>query len=154
MTNIEIFENLTTETQRQLLLIAKSNSEKTLILLARHEFILTDDLDKHVNEIDDDIILDAAVELCRCSYSNSCFMFESIYGKLQFNINDILEFIDDHLSNKQIAEMLKHFQNIINEELNEMKITTIDDEFKTDLLKQLFDKYTSYQLEEKLKHLV
>jgi len=153
MTNTETFEKLTPEIQDQLLEIAINNTARELKLLSNNQFILSEDLDDNVGDMKDDTVLEAAKEICRYSSSYSKDMFEAIQNDLKLDVDDIQELIDSHLNGKQMSELFELYESFSNNS-NDMKVTSIDEEWRIGILKQLFDKYTSYQLEEKVKHLI
>ena len=128
MTNIEKFQNLSIEVQNQLLFISSIQPLRTIEKLASKQFILKEDLEDSIDDISDDVVFDYVKELCEYSSKNS----RELYNAIKHNLNIYKE----------------------SESESDFEIKNLDDEFKIPILLDLFTKYTSYQLEEKLKQLI
>lgn len=153
MTNTEQFEKLTPALQRDLLLIAADQSERTIELLAQDDFILKEDIDDYIDDIDDDKIIEKAMELCEYDKTRSYEMFEAIFDSLdKISVHDISTLISEFLNPQETKELFNEFDEYLDE--YEYRKNTLADEFKYDLLMQLYKKYSWMELEEKLKHLL
>lgn len=149
LTNVQVFEKFTPEIQDLLLEIYKLVDLRELKLITTNQYILSEDLDDNIDDIDEDIVIEKAQDLCSGCHTTSKEMYNAIKSDLTFDVDDIEDLIEDNLTYEQKIELFNFFK-----ELGQFKIISIDDEFKIDILTQLFDKYTSYQLEEKVKHLI
>lgn len=153
MTNTEQFEKLTPEVQELLLKIATCEDERTLDLISKNEFILREDIDDHIDDVDEDIVIEKAQELCEYDKTRSYEMFEAIFDSLdKISVHDISALISEFLNPQETKELFNEFDEYLDE--YEYRKNTLADEFKYDLLMQLYKKYSWMELEEKLKHLL
>ena len=126
-------DELTIEEQLLLLEIFNNNSISVLKDIAADDFTTFNDIDHYVHEIDRDVLYD-----------------EFYDNKLTYTELD--ELLTKNLSNKDILYMLR--DNLDYNYNISLMPNTIDDEYKIEILTKLYEKYTSYQLEEKVKDLI
>lgn len=133
---INNFDELSVDDKKMLLDIYNNNSFNTLIDIHNDEFTTFDDIDDHIDKMDEDELWD--------KFCNEKFSYHQMYDLLISNI-----------STKDILYMLKE---ILADEYGEnnftLSLNTLDDLYKYEIVNKLCYKYTSYQLEEKLQHLL
>lgn len=140
-------EELSPELQELLIKISNTYDVSDIKNIADKNIIFEDDLD--IDDFDNDIVIEKAIEICDYSPAYSNEVFNEIIGNVDhIDIDNIVSLIKDNSGPNVTKKLLEMYSSNNSNEC--CVINTQEDEYKYKLVAKLFNKYSLLELENKI----